>query len=463
MISVNNYKCGVARTGLALAVAALLSSPAAWASGYNFGTQSASGQGTAHANGAEADDASVIYDNPAGLTRLKGFQASQVLNVVLPAVEFTQTGPATARLGASPVPISGNNGGDPVDTTVVPHGYLSYQINDRFTAGLGVYVPFGANVSYDHQFVGRYYGTDTLLRTININPSLGFKLDDKQSLGFGLDVQHMKAKLARMQYGPAVYYALTHGVVNLAAPDGRFSVEGDSWGVGYNLGYLLELDAHTRFGAAYRSSIRHNNKGTATLDASATMGVTAIRTADATAELRTPESLSLNAYRDLDSRWALMADLTWTRHSRLDQVVVKAQPVTTTYYQTNWKDTLKAAVGASYQLNDQWKLRGGYSYDQSPSGSDADVLPTMPDNDRQWLSVGANWKLDAKNSLDFAYSYIFIRDRTVNRSYDSPTTPDMPLGNATSNLTTGGTSNGTVQGVFRSHAQILGVQLNHQF
>lgn len=152
---VSKHECGVARTGLALAVAALLSSPAVWASGYNFGTQSASGQGSAHANGAEANDASVIYANPAGLTRLKGFQGTQVLNVVLPSVEFNQTAPATARFGASSVPITGNNGGDPVDTTVVPHGYLSYQLDDRFTAGLGVYVPFGANVSYDHQFVGR--------------------------------------------------------------------------------------------------------------------------------------------------------------------------------------------------------------------------------------------------------------------------------------------------------------------
>ncbi|WP_374594991.1 hypothetical protein [Aquabacterium sp.] len=65
--------------------------------------------------------------------------------------------------------------------------------------------------------------------------------------------------------------------------------------------------------------------------------------------------------------------------------------------------------------------------------------------------------------MDVAYSSIFVRDRTVNRSHDSPTTPDLPLGNSGANLATGGTSNGVVQGVFRSHAQILGAQLNHQF
>ncbi|WP_230370969.1 hypothetical protein [Paludibacterium denitrificans] len=37
----------------------------AHASGYHFGSQSVSAQGTAHANSAEAADASVLFYNPA--------------------------------------------------------------------------------------------------------------------------------------------------------------------------------------------------------------------------------------------------------------------------------------------------------------------------------------------------------------------------------------------------------------
>lgn len=448
----------------------------AHASGYNFGTQSASAQGAANANGAEANDASVIYANPAGMTRLKGTQTAIVLNVVAPKVDFQ---PASSTFG-------GTDGGDPVDPTFVPHGYITHQINDRFTAGIGVFVPFGAKVDYSDDFVGRYYGKQTELETININPSLAFKLAPQHSIGFGLDLQYMKAKLVRKQNGLAIAQRANPALPTLlggTAPDAEFGIEGDSWGFGFNLGYMFELNEGTRFGVAYRSAIHHKNEGDAYLDAQALgqrigtalagVGYTPAQIsallgqfptkADGEAKVKTPESLSVNGYHELNSRWAVMGDLTWTRHSRLQQLVVEAQPITTTYLQTKWNDTYRASVGASYRLNDQWKLRGGYMYDQSPTDSAHDVLPTMPDNDRQWLSFGASWQLSKRDSIDLAYSYIFIKDRSLDRYYDSATTPDVSAGSTIANLPTGGTTNGRVTGEFRSSAQIFGVQWNRSF
>lgn len=447
------------RSSLALAAAVLLSQ-GALASGYNFGTQSAAAQGTANANGAEAADASVIYSNPAGMSRLKGTNVSGVFDVVLPSVEFEQTGTATGSLynpstGAyiTTLPISGDSGGDPVHTTLVPHGYVTHQLNDQWTVGVGVFVPFGANVEFGDNFIGRYYGQETELKTININPSVSFKLDEMHSFGFGLDFQYMKAALQRRSKTSA-------SASN--ASDYVFNVEGDSWGYGFNLGYMLQLNERTRFGVAYRSAIKQDNKGDATLT---TASGTLLRTSDsAKANVKTPDSLSLNGFHELNDKWAVMGDVTFTRHSYLDQIVVDAPPITTTYMQTNWRNTFKAAVGANYQLNQAVKLRMGYAYDKSPNTSDADTLVTMPDNDRQWFSVGANWKLSPKDSVDFAFSYIMIRDRYISRSYDSSTTADLPGGVATSGGPAApGTSYGTVSGVFRSHAQILGVQWNHAF
>lgn len=446
------------RTSLALA-AALLVSQGALASGYNFGTQSAAGQGTANANGAEAADASVIYANPAGMSRLKGTNFTQVLDLVLPSVGFSQSGSATGRALATPLtssPITGSNGGDPVHSTWVPHGYLTHELNSQWTVGVGVFVPFGAKIEYSDDFVGRYYGQKTDLKTIDINPSASFKLDDKNSFGFGLDFQYMKAKLQRK--------VKTSPLVTDGSADYTFNVEGDSWGYGFNLGYMFQLDEHTRFGVAYRSAISQDNKGSA--DVHTFTGALYAHTDSAKADVKTPDSLSFNGYHDLNDKWAVMGDVTFTKHSHLDQIVIDAQPVTTTYMQTNWRNTYKVSVGAKYQLNDVIKLRAGYMYDQSPTDSAADVLPTMPDNDRQWLSVGANWKLTSKDSLDFAYSYVFIRDRDMNRSYDSQTNVDRPGGSALPNYPAPGgtgTTYGTVSGTFRSHAQIIGVQWNHAF
>ncbi|MBI5333532.1 MAG: outer membrane protein transport protein [Burkholderiales bacterium] len=445
-------------------------SASALASGYNFGTQSAAAQGSANANGAEAADASTVYANPAGMTRLKGTQSSIVLNVVAPHVGFA---------GSSTVGGSGS-GGDPVDLTFVPHGYITHQINERYTVGLGLFVPFGAGIDYDDNFAGRYYGQQTELKTFNLNPSLGIKLNERHSVGLGMSAQYMKAKLVRKQNGLVLASRVNSALPSAmggVAPDAEFGIEGDSWGVGFNLGYLFQPTEHTRFGVAWRSAINHKNKGDAYLDADALaaaidpytaatyeqLRASLSRTADGRADVKTPESLSFSAYHELDSRWAVMGDLTWTRHSRLQQIVIQAQPITTTYLQTKWDDTWRASIGTSYRYNDRLKVRLGYMYDQSPTDAASDVLPTMPDNDRQWLSLGASWQLDKKNSIDVAYSYIFIRDRSIDRYYDSATTPDVSGGVTVSNLSTGGTTWGRVSGEIRSHAQVFGVQWNHAF
>ena len=82
---------------LPLLIAAALAglSTTAQASGYRFGSQSVSGQGSADANGAEASDASTIFYNPAGLSRLEGTQLLGGGTLVLPHSTFQDTGSRT--------------------------------------------------------------------------------------------------------------------------------------------------------------------------------------------------------------------------------------------------------------------------------------------------------------------------------------------------------------------------------
>ncbi|MBV8032740.1 MAG: outer membrane protein transport protein, partial [Betaproteobacteria bacterium] len=84
-----------------------LASTQAAASGYQFGSQSVSGQGTAHANGAEANDRSSIFTNPAGLSRLDGTQLVIGGTLVVPHSEYTDNGSKNV-LGQ---PTGGGNGG----------------------------------------------------------------------------------------------------------------------------------------------------------------------------------------------------------------------------------------------------------------------------------------------------------------------------------------------------------------
>ena len=127
---------------IALAALALCGATAVQASGYHFGSQSASSQGSANAGAIEAEDASVLFYNPAGASRLKGTQMSGVLNVVMPSGTYTDMGSYTS-LGR---PTGGTNGGKFVKTTAVPHAYMTHQLSSELTAGLGIFVPSGAKL-----------------------------------------------------------------------------------------------------------------------------------------------------------------------------------------------------------------------------------------------------------------------------------------------------------------------------
>ena len=71
---------------IAVLTAAALT-PLAQASGYHFGTQSVTAQGTANAAAAEAADATTIFYNPAGLAKLDGSEITAAANIVAPHIE----------------------------------------------------------------------------------------------------------------------------------------------------------------------------------------------------------------------------------------------------------------------------------------------------------------------------------------------------------------------------------------
>lgn len=477
---------------LALALLAALSATSAQASGYHFGSQSASAQGTANAGSAEAADASVVFYNPAGLTQVKGTQASGVLTVVVPSGKFVDQGSSTA-LGR---PTGGGNGGKFVETTAVPHAYFSHQLSQRLTAGFGMFVPFGSKSEYDADWSGRYNTIGTELKTIALNPSLGFKVNESLSIGGGLTAQYIEGKLSKgADFGsgalstlapllpPTALAALAPQVSGNPLYSGRVDVEGKDWGFGFNLGLMYHYNQNTRFGVAYRSKISHKLSGDAhwqvqsqaagleTLFNTALPGsnagtlvktrlLAAYTNSDASLRVDTPESLSFSFFRQ-ENKLALMGDITLTRHSRFQELRVDfANALPDSVTPQKWSDTLRASFGMSYQLNEQFKLRSGVAYDQTPTTA-LTRTPSIPDNDRLWLSAGLNWKLDSKNSLDFALSYVDINAATV-RSYDNGGVVNA-AGAQVCNAAANTSSCATVVGRYKLHSGLFGVQYNRQF
>lgn len=393
------------------------------AAGFAIIEHSVKGLGNAFAGGsASAEDATTIYFNPAGMSRLEGKQLIVGAHIILPSADFKDRGSTTAG-GAA---LTGGDGGDGGVAALVPNLYWTFPINEKMRFGLGVNVPFGLSTEYDSDWQGRYHAIDSLVQTININPSLSFKLNDKASIGFGINVQYMSVELSN-----AIDLGLiTGGVPGSQSADAIGEVDGTSWGLGFNIGFLYQFSEKTRFGVAYRSNIDHtldggdakfygvNAAGSGTLTVVQAGGAGAFVNTGVEADVTLPESLSLSIFHQMSPKWAIMGDITWTRWSRFEELVIEYDVGTQgdTVTPENWDDSLRIAVGANYKLNDKWLLRFGAALDQTPVPNATFRTPRIPGDNRKWLTFGASYKGSKKVSFDFGFAHLFVNDTKINNT-----------------------------------------------
>lgn len=415
------------RSTLFITLSAVLTvfSGLAHSSGFAIAEQSVSGLGNAFAGGAAlAEDASTVFFNPAGMTRLKGQHFTFGGTVIVPSATFKNKGSRTV-LGQV---MTGGNGGDAGEVGVVPNFYFTQQINDEFTFGIGFNAPFGLVTDYDNGWVGRYHALRSEVKTVNINPSLAYKVNDKLSVGGGINIQYFYAQLTNaIDFGtidalPAIAGGFG-GIFGLTpqASDGKVKVSGDDWGIGFNLGALLNATDHTRIGLTYRSQIEFNLKGKAVFN----VPTPAIPAATGQfvngtvgSSITVPDSISASVHHQINSQWAVMADYTWTNWSKLEEIrftfanPLQPDGVTT----TAWRDTNRVAVGASFTPNSMWTFRTGLAFDESPIKNAAARTPRVPGEDRTWITLGTSYKHGKNMSIDLSYAHLFITDPKIRKA-----------------------------------------------
>ena len=368
------------------------------AAGYALIEQNASGLGNAYAGqAAAASDASTIYFNPAGMTMLPDRQLVVAGHLIKPRAEFSGT--------VSP-PAGGGQGGDAGDWALVPNAYYAVRLAPDVHLGVGLNSPFGLKTEYDADWIGRYQAIKSELKTINLNPSIAYKLSDTLSLGAGLNVQWIEA-------------TLTNRIPALGQP--LVTIKGDDYGWGYNLGALWQATPATRIGLSYRSEVDYTLEGTSSTSDPAV----ALLNGPVTAEVTLPDSASLSLFHKLSSRWDLLADVSWTGWSDFDDLPIRGTVNQTTI--ENWDDSLRYSLGATWHANERWSLRGGIAYDEAPV-SDLYRTPRIPDGARTWVAVGGQYRLSKGTALDFGYAHLFIDDAglqstgngtTLDGEYDS--------------------------------------------
>ncbi|WP_018605083.1 OmpP1/FadL family transporter [Uliginosibacterium gangwonense] len=415
-------------------VAGLFSMGHAGASGFQLLEQDASGLGNAYAGSAAvAEDAGTIYYNPAGMTRLKDMEISLGVAAIRPSYKYNN--------GNSTSGVLNGDGGDAGGVSALPNAYGSYAVSKNVYLGVGVGAPFGLRTEYDNPWVGAAQSLKFDIKTKNVNPSLAWRVNDKLSVGGGINVQKIDIDYSR---------AVSVAAPSLAASTARFKA--DDTATGWNLGAIYQASQSMRLGVSYRSAIKYKVKGNLSVTGPVA-ALNAAGTSEAEAQVKLPSTFILSVVQQLDERWEMLGDISHTSWSDIHEVDIirssgAAAGQVAQVLDTDFRDTWRVALGGTYRVNDAWRARFGIAYDQSPVKGASTRLVSLPDNDRVWLSTGAQWAFAKDSRLDLGLTYLYIHKTQVHNDQTSST--------ATANR-------GLVDGYFKGSVWVLAMQYSQAF
>jgi len=397
----------------------------AHAAGFQLFEQNNSGLGNAYAGSAAiAENASTIYFNPAGMSLLDGVNVSGGVSLIKPSFKFSDSGLSrnpTALGGGRP---TGGSGGDPGTLGVVPNGYVSWQLDDRWHVGLGLGAPFGSMTKYDAGWAGQYQSRKFDVKTYNVNPSVSYRVTETFSLGAGVNWQRLEAEYERQAILPPGL--LTPADVNMS---------GDAWG--WNAGAMWQATDKTRIGLSYRSKVRHK------VDGNTEVGPLKV---DAKTSVDFPDTAILSLVQNLNSRWDLLADVSWTGWSSIPELRIRnSGGLPDDALKLEFNDAWRIAVGANYKINDAWKWKVGVAWDQTPVSSPRYRPVSLPDNDRWWFATGVQWQATKSTTIDLGYSYLYLDKTKINNDGENQV------------------QKGLVNGQYKSHGNVVGLQVSSRF
>jgi long-chain fatty acid transport protein len=327
-------------SALALLVLAGGTATSAHAAGLYINEFATPSMGTAGA-GAEAfgDGPATAFalHNPAAMTRLEGHHVSLGAGLIVGETEFDTD---------SDTPFTGGNGGDQAGLAPLVGSHWVASATDDLKVGMSVFSISGAALDPDDDWSGRYQLTEIELLTVNVNPSIAYRISDQLSLSAGFIAMY-----ADIEY-------------KLAAPpggSGKVEIDGDDWAYGWNLGALLEVSPRTRFGAIYVSQVEPDFSGDLKLD---TKGGPDFST-DSNLKFTFPQLIRVGGYHELNDQWAILGTVGWEQWSAFDELLVSTEKGSAGI-PTEWEDTWHFSGGVHYRPAEDWLLQAGITYDTSP-------------------------------------------------------------------------------------------------
>lgn len=338
--------------------------------------------------------------NPATITMFPGRHSNWNFTYINANAGYEPT--SVTRLGSPLGPASpiqngtGNIGGD---GAFVPASASAWQLTDRFWIGMTTGAPYGLRSKTENQVhAAQIYGRSAKVATINVAPTVGYKVNDWLSVGAALQVQWLNASLKQAS-----------GIGPTAAP---VIIEGDTIDFGYRFGFTLTPFDGTSIGLAYRSPVRQTLEGTLR---------TPLAVIPVKANLNLPDSVVFGVSQVINDQWQVHAGVEWTNWSRFRNIPIVSElngrPATSLNFQ--YDDAWYFSAGVEYKYNRDLTLRAGVGYELS-AVNDHNRTIYISDNDRLWLSAGASYQVTDRIKLDLGYTFIDVKKATVNYSGAHP-------------------------------------------
>ena len=345
---------------------------------------------------ARADDASTLFKNPAGMSRLEGAQFQGGLQALYGSVSFSPDGSTLVDGG-------GSDGGNAIGWLPGGSLFVVAPLGEKWRVGLGSLSYFGLMEDYDDNWVGRYYVQQSALLGMSVMPSVSFQATEWLSIGAGLNAM----------YG---YFDTDVAVNNpIIDADGQMTLKDTTWGFGANVGVMIQASEKTRFGVTYLSAVDLDFSDTPSFSG-LSPGLSAILANPSKLNLgmTVPQSVMVSAYHALNDQWALLADFGWQDWSQFGNVQVGIESGATTTLNLKYQDTWHGALGAQYRASDKWLLSGGVAFDSS-AVTDENRTVTVPMGQGWRFGLGAQYQLSQAVNIGGAYTFMWVGDMSVDQ------------------------------------------------
>jgi long-chain fatty acid transport protein len=383
---------------------ALLAGVLAQAGGFRVSLQGVKQLAMAHTS-AHAEDASVTFFNPAGMS-------------FIPAKLSVAAGGFGAKSSVTYQNLSTLESFDTKNPLGTPfYVAVAYRVLDNVSVGINVSTPFGSTIEWPSDWAGREIVQRLELKAFYFQPMISFKLAPWASVG-----------------GSYIY---AKGIVNwdkgVTQLGGTLNLNDEkATGSGFGVGFYLKPTDKLDVSLAYRSPIdMEAENGVASFNISPALypnvGLDASGKDSFKATLPLVDEYTVGVTYKVTPKWMISGDFNysgWERYNQLTLDFANApignQPNDPTVLVSpkNFKSTQTWRVGTQYQVNDMFAARVGYYYDESPY-ADKDFQAETPSFDSNVFTAGIGLNLMKGFGIDIAGAYAFPKSRLVENAYNN--------------------------------------------